>query len=366
MASNTTTQTASVGVSGRAIRQLASKMSGAHVYRSRIYKLLATYTSSKEKIKLTSVYEHQAQRKLQQKDKRGATFFGYLNELTRHANYSPLKALGLLLPKDEVAIIEAHPSDTIGEGFKRASFLALKKQEILAAFTSSMMMPIMAILVGIGTAYYSLSKQVPVYLTMLPEAYWPSIARFLMPLYAMFVSHWPVTVGVLVTVVLWIKLYSLKRPPGGHRRFCDRLPPWTVQRQLQSSMFMTSLGVMLKQGRTLRQSLEAMSEVAPVYLAVYQRQMLALLKANVPVSQVIASDLFDADTRNYLSDFVEKASFPDLLIELGEERLNEMAQNVANLAIIVGSLFIMLAALLNAYIVLAGFSLNQAMIDFYR
>jgi len=362
VASNVTTNAAS----HRAVRRLASTLSGKHLYRSRLYTLLATYTQARNKTQLTTVYEQQAQKKLQQRDELGARLFGYLTELTRQSNLSPLRALSMILPKDEVAIIEAHPSDQLDKGFKRAAFLATKKYEIRAAFTSSLIMPFMALAVGLMTSYYLLSNQVPIYQSALPLDYWPSIAKPMLTLYAIFVTYLPVTVGAIIALIAWIKLYSLPAPPGGHRRFVDPLPPWSVQKRLQASVFLTSLGVLLQQKNTLRAALESLASVSPLYLATFQKRMLRQIEANLPASQIIGSEIFEVETRNYLSDFVDQEGLPELMQQLGEERLNHMAKDIENLSTLTGSLIIMISMLFSMYVTFTGFELNQAMLAYYK
>ncbi len=352
--------------SSNAVRKVASALAGKHQYRSRLYTLLATYTQSRNSTPLTTVFEQQALKKHQQRDKLGAQLFGYLIELTRQSNLSPLAALGTLLPKDEVAIIEAHPSDDLEQGFMRAAFLANKKGEIKAAFTSSLMMPIMTLCIGFLTSYFLLSNQVPVYLSALPIEHWPSSTRPLITLYAIFVTYLPISVGLVVALALWIKFYSLASGPNGHRRYVDRLPPWSIQKRMQASVFLTSLGVLLQQNNTLRASLETLAPVSPTYLATFQQQMLQQIELNVPVSHIMASGIFDVDTQNYLSDFVEQESLPELMQTLGEERLNHMAKDIENLSTLVGTLFIMVSMLLNLYVVGTGFTLSDAMLNFYK
>lgn len=349
------------------LKRLAGQLSSNHLYRTRLYKLLATYTNPRDQVQLTSVFENQMRKKQQQGDKRGEKVFTYLTTLTRQANLSPLEALAVLLPKDEVAIIEAHPSENMQQGFKRAAFLTAKKNDIRAAFTSGMMMPIMALTIGLITTYYQLSNQVPNYLSNLPDLNaWPEIAKPMLTLHKIFVEYVYITISMISLVILWIKQYSLKSPPGGHRVFFDVLPPWSVQKRIQASVFMTSLGVMLQQGNTLRQSLQRLIHVSPVYLATYQQQMLERLQANMPAAEVLHSEIFDVDTRYYFEDYAEREGLPELLQEEGEDQLNAMAKNIENLAIVVGTLFIMLSLGLNMYIAFSGFALNQAMLDYYQ
>lgn len=367
MSSTSAHSTAAVATTNKGLKKVASTLAGRHQYRARLYRLLSTYSTASGKVQLTTVFETQALKKLEQKDRLGAQLFGYLTELTRRSNLSPLQALNALLPSDEVAIIEAHPTENLEQGFKRAAFLANKKNDIHAAFTSSLLMPIMSLVIGFTTAFYLLSNQVPIYTSALPDiSYWPEIARPLLTLHAIFVTYLPFTAGAITGFVLWVRLYSLKAPPGGHRSFFDKLPPWSIQKQMQSSVFLTSLGTMLQQQKTLRESLLSLARVSPTYLAAYQRQMLTKIEANLPVSKIIASDIFDVETRNFLSDFVEKDSLPDLMQDLGKEQLNEMASRIVNLSTIVGTLFIMLSAILNMYIVFSGFALNDAMVTYYR
>lgn len=350
---------------GRARGKLASvtrQLRKNHLRRAMLYQLLRDYVANKSS--LTETFGTLARRKREDRDPMYLVFDALLH-LVRDKNIDVFDALRRLVPADEVLLIESYPSHRMALGFEQARQAAIQRQEISSTMRSTLGLPLMSLTIGFGALYVLLKEQVPLFSSILPIEQWPSSAKGLLWLHTMFVEYLGVTVGLLVLLVLWISLYSLKQPAGGHRRLVDWLPPWSLQRGLQASTFLNALGALVNERVSIVLAVERIQRVAPPYL----RSQLAIVRRrlddNQPPGRALSVDLFDKDTAGYVRDFIEQPSFGETMINLAGEKHKALRQKISGFAVMVGVIIILAVNGINGYVAFTGFQLNQQVKEFY-
>lgn len=344
------------------IARVANRLRKNHAKRAMLYRLLRDYVSNGKA--LTEVFTILAARKRDDRDP-DWVIFATLSHLVRDKNIGVFAALRQLLPADEVLLIEAYPGHVLREGFEQARQLAASKKEIGSAIKSTLALPILSLLIGFGALYILLREQVPLFTSILPIELWDSSSRGILVLYVIFVEQLHVTVAVIAAVVCWVVFYSLRQPAGGHRRYLDRLPPWSIQRDLQATSFLGALGAMFNQRVSLPDAINRISHVAPVYLKSYLLTISERLRQNQKPGRALSVDLFDQETAGYVRDFIDQTTFGETLMTIAIERQQALKQRISAFSMIVGVVIILGINSINAYVAYVGFSLNQQVTEYY-
>jgi type II secretory pathway component PulF len=343
---------------GAVTRQLRKN----HLRRAMLYQLLRDYVANKSS--LTETFETLARRKREDRDPMHLVFDALVH-LVRDRNIDIFDALRRILPADEVLLIESYPSHRMSLGFEQARQAAIQRQEIARTLRSTLGLPLMSLTIGFGALFVLLKEQVPLFRSILPIEQWPSSARGLLWLHTAFVEYLGVTVGLLVVLVLWVSLYSLRQPAGGHRRLVDWMPPWSLQRGLQAATFLNALGALVSERVSIVLAVERIQRVSPPYL----RSQLAIVRRrlddNQPPGRALSVDLFDKDTAGYVRDFIEQPSFSTTMISLAGEQHKALRQRISGFSVMVGVTIILLVNGINGYVAFTGFQLNQQVKEFY-
>jgi type II secretory pathway component PulF len=327
-----------------------------------LYRLLRDYVSNGKA--LTEVFAILAARKRDDKDP-DYVIFETLSHLVRDKNIGVFAALRQLLPVDEVLLIEAYPGHVLREGFEQARQLAESKKEIGSTIKSMLALPVLSLIIGFSTLYILLREQVPLFTSILPVELWDTSSRGVLVLYAVFVDQLHITVAIITAIVCWIVFYSLRQPTGGHRRYLDQLPPWSIQRDLQATSFLGALGAMFNQRVSLPDAVSRIAQVAPVYLKSHLLKVSERLRQNQKPGRALSVDLFDRETSGYIRDFIDRPSFGDTLMTMAVERQKSLKQKITSFSMIIGVVIILAINGINAYVAYTGFSLNQQVKEYY-
>lgn len=328
-----------------------------NVKRSMAYKLFKDYMKAGKSIK--EIIAIQSVRKLEQKDST-APVYAFLNLLISDHNMNPMDAFRQVFPADEVVIIESFPPHKMHEGFERVANMALKKQELKSLFTSSLVLPYMSGFFGIITLYVLLSANYANYSQYITDdAMWPPMAIPFLFLHSVFVENVFLTLGAVVVFTLWVNLFSLKATHHGHRKFFDWLPPWSVQKSIQSSSFLVALGIVIGQRESFVSAVEKIYSVSPVYIRSYLRLVMDRLNQNATVSQALDVGMLDKDTMNYIDDFSESDSFHQILTDVGDDNIENLKKKMEGISLMIGAVVIMSTLTVNAYVTAVGYQLQD-------
>lgn len=344
------------------ITRVSNRLRKNHAKRAMLYRLLRDYVSNGKA--LTEVFAILAARKRDDKDP-DYVIFETLSHLVRDKNIGVFAALRQLLPVDEVLLIEAYPGHVLREGFEQARQLAESKKEIGSTIKSMLALPVLSLIIGFSTLYILLREQVPLFTSILPVELWDTSSRGVLVLYAVFVDQLHITVAIITAIVCWIVFYSLRQPTGGHRRYLDQLPPWSIQRDLQATSFLGALGAMFNQRVSLPDAVSRIAQVAPVYLKSHLLKVSERLRQNQKPGRALSVDLFDRETSGYIRDFIDRPSFGDTLMTMAVERQKSLKQKITSFSMIIGVVIILAINGINAYVAYTGFSLNQQVKEYY-
>jgi len=345
-----------------AVVRVASRLRSNHTQRAMLYRLLRDYVANGKA--MTESFAILAERKREDKEP-DYIIFETLHQLIREKNVGVFAALRQLLPADEISLVEAYPGHLLHEGFEQARLLTEAKRDISGTIKSTLGLPIMSLIIGFAALYMLLREQVPLFTSILPIELWDGSSRGILILYSIFVEHLLITVAFISCIVCWIVFYSLRQPAGGHRRYVDQLPPWSIQRDLQAASFLAALGAMLKQRVSLPDAIKRIQLVSPVYLRSHLLTMSERLKHNLKPGRALSVGLFDRETSGYIRDFIDQPTFPDTLMTMAVERQRTLKIRITSFSLITGIFIILTINSVNAYVAYIGFNLNQQVKEYY-
>ncbi|ODS23566.1 hypothetical protein AB835_08105 [Candidatus Endobugula sertula] len=332
-------------------------------YRVRFYELLKNYVVT-GRMAFPEVFRKLAKRK-RERNNRDAIIFESLKALVDEKNVSVFDALAMMLPREEIMLLESSPREDMSMGFDQLIKLAKSKSDITNAVIVSVGMGFLSIVSGIPSLLFQLSIQVPEYLQILPEEHWPEISHFSLFLYKLLIVHYWV-IPVVIVIIIGFTIYTLSRPSFVLRRTLDILPPWSIQRGIQSSSFMVGLGTLLNQRIAFPSALEKLLSVSPNYMRLHLEKMEERMEENMALEDVIDTGFVPRDRMDYIEDFVDQVSFSRVLLDEGEDEIKKLPGKIKSLMLTMMTLVILTIFGLNIYVSFSGQQVGIAYKEYYE
>ncbi|WP_235424032.1 type II secretion system F family protein [Citrobacter koseri] len=150
------------------------------------------------------------------------------------------------IPEQEAALISAgYQTGKIAESLRNAITLIAGKQRITSTVVGACIYPIMLLSVAITMLNIIAQRLVPELAKISPPENWHGPVAFLANA-ALFIRHYGITLAVSILVLLVLMFVSLPRWTGRWRCYADALPPWSVYRTLQGTVFLLNIASLLK------------------------------------------------------------------------------------------------------------------------
>jgi toxin co-regulated pilus biosynthesis protein E len=168
---------------------------------------------------------------------------------------------------NEITIISA--GETAGDaakGFREAVGLMEKLIEMKRVIVSSSIYPAFLMVALFGIIYGFANFMVPILSDFSPMEQWPASAQDL-GVFTMWVSENVIFVILAVAAFMFAVFKSLPNLRGGIRdKILDRIPPYSLYKEIQAGLFLSSLSTLMKSGMTFANSLEFIESESPPYV----------------------------------------------------------------------------------------------------
>lgn len=154
---------------------------------------------------------------------------------------------------------------TLVEAIRMASDTVQQQNEVTNAIIQGMFYPVVMFSAGLIMLVYIASTVFPNFIAIKPVDQWPGAGQFAVAL-AAFVQHywWAVLLSIFGTYQL-LKFITLNYI-GELRAVIDKAPPFSIYRQVMGARLMETLGLLIRNGVLLKQSLKILQRNAPPYL----------------------------------------------------------------------------------------------------
>lgn len=188
---------------------------------------------------------------------------------------------------------------------------------------------------------------------------WPPIGQQLYAL-ANFIQYWWWFVGFLVLAVIVGTYYMLQNFTGTTRHTIDNMPVLSLYRRLTAARFMETLGLLVTNGVSLRESLQIIHRHAQPYLSWHLMLMeFRLSGGKENIADVLDTQLLNRDDLIRLRVMAKGKGFETALVSLGRRALQRYGQSVSLTVRIFGGGLLCVGALVAAMIVFGIYSVGS-------
>lgn len=150
------------------------------------------------------------------------------------------------IPEQEAALISAgYQTGRISDALRNAITLIDGKSRIITTVIGACIYPALLMSVAIATLNIIAQRLVPELEKISPPENWHGAIAFLADS-AMLLTNYGIEAAVVILVALVAMFISLPRWTGRWRTYADYLPPWSVYRTLQGTVFLLNIASLLK------------------------------------------------------------------------------------------------------------------------
>lgn len=233
---------------------------------------------------------------------------------------------------NEITIISA--SETAGfpsRGFEQCVDLMEKLLEMRSVIISSSIYPGFLMLALFGVIAGFAKGMVPILMDFSDPNSWPSYAQTLKGF-----TTW-ITDNIVFVILFLIALsYVIKRSLGTYTgRFrdqvLDRIPPYSLYKEIQAGLFLSSLSTLLKSGMTFVNSLEFIESEAPKYVKNKIVEVIDNTNEGRSEGEAINID-FIGDIGDDIEDFSMGSDIGTAMAKLGDAVVKEKIEKIKSSA----------------------------------
>lgn len=259
-------------------------------------------------------------------------------------------------PLSEVMLIKAgEKGGTLADAFTNAVQATTAQRTMISTLKSKMAYPTVLLLVLFAMVYMFSTQVIPKLAEMMPPDKWPSMAFKLYEL-SMFVQTKWWTVFVVIGAVVAAVNYSLSRVTGQPRRWMEKVPPWSVYRSFQSSMFLIAISAMMRTGRPLADSVDDIATMANGYVLEHLSKMQRQFKAGAPNGTAMNSGFFDKETGIELEIYGDTSDFSAAMDMIGRTAVENSIASITAASQVANNVSLFFVA---GYVGWAFMSINQ-------
>ena len=213
---------------------------------------------------------------------------------------------------------------------------------------SNMIYPAVLLTLLMLMIYGFASKMLPILSNFSKPETWPSDAQFLANFSTGFVDNaWFILPGL--GFMGWAVFKSLPKWTGPLRYKFDKIPPYSMYRDIESGIFLISMATLMRSGVPLSRALISLQKESSPYVAKEIGEMSERLKTGYPNGEAINTP-FLGSSGDDIEIYGEVADFQDAMYQVGQEGVEKKIEGIKkgsgtlkSVILILVGLFIMLA-----------------------
>ena len=264
------------------------------------------------------------------------------------------------VPPSEAMIIRAgEKSGELSNAFHNAVIATESAQAMKSTIISSMAYPIALLLMLGGLIYMFSTQAVPQLVAVKDPDTWPDMSRSLYDM-SMFVQTkwWAVLlgIGVLGAAITW----SMSRMTGKVRTHFDKIPPWSIYRIFQSSIFMISVSAMMRSGTPIVDSIKEMRSMSNNYVSEHLRLILMKLNAGEPIGKSMNQGFLSKETGIDIEIYGELSDLQKSMERIGAKSIENAIETIKLASAAVKNMVLIGLGFYIAWVYYAFFTLTQS------
>lgn len=259
-------------------------------------------------------------------------------------------------PLSEVMLIKAgEKGGSLADAFENAVQATTAQRAMISTLRSKMTYPAVLLMVLFAMVYMFSTQVIPKLAEMMPPEDWPPMAYKLYGL-SNFVQHQWLSVIIGIAAVFFGVNFTLPRVLGAPRRLMERIPPWSVYRSFQSSMFLIAISAMMKTGRPLSDSVDDIASLANPYVLEHLAKMQVQFKSGAPNGTAMNSGFFDKETGIELEIYGDTSEFSSAMDMIGRTAVENSIAAISTASSVANNISLFFVT---TYVGWAFMSINQ-------
>lgn len=229
---------------------------------------------------------------------------------------------------NELQLIRAgEKSGDLEKSFSMAIKLTLRLKEIKSRIIKETAYPIVLFIMAIVMMYgLSVSIMPALIETSNPEN-WPQMSKNLY-LTTNFIRDNIFFIIIILIVLFFSISYSMGKLKGDIRKKLDKIPPYKLYKDIQSSIFLISLSTLLNAQVSLKESILNLKKQANPYLETKLNEMIKRIDKGYEPGQSINTE-FMGSIGSDIQIYSKAADFENAMLELGEEAMEEKLESIS-------------------------------------
>lgn len=242
------------------------------------------------------------------------------------------KVLADWAPPGEAMIIQSgERSGDLSSAFHNAIMITESSRNMKSALTNAMSYPTLLLLVLFGLIYMFSTQAVPTLASVLSPDKWPDVSKKLYYLSNFVANYWWAVLCAIATFCVFSS-YSIPRLTGSIRRFLDYVPPWSLYKSFQSSVFLVSMAAMMATGTPLVDSIKALQEFSNRFINFHLKRMLLRMDAGRPVGEALNSGFFNKEMGVDIEVYGSVANIQDAMNQIGRSSIEDGIESITKIA----------------------------------
>ena len=241
-----------------------------------------------------------------------------------HEGVKLAKVMQPFFPASEVMMIASgENSGNYKEGFERAIFVDESATQMKMALFEALTYPVLLLIAECVMFYMIASLLVPILIGIRPVAEWPTLSVLLYYI-ATFVQTFGVAAAIALVVGTALTIGTFDKWTGRIRRILDdAIPPWTIYREFQGSMFMINLSALTTNDMPIDEAYKKNIEHATPWLKHHLVKSYRMLRDGASSAAAMNTGLFSQEALDELDDADTDGSLESALGEMGEDEVKQ-------------------------------------------
>lgn len=258
-------------------------------------------------------------KKLNKNDVRVLAIDDWLSRMDKGDAFS--QALKGWSPSSEIMLLRSgETGDSLVEAFESAITGTEAIKRIKDTLVAQSTYPLILLIALFGIILFYAFTVIPELALLDDPENWPSSPRAFHDM-SMFVKDYYYIVFSILGILAIVVSTSMGRFTGFLRKYFDKMPPWSIYKSFQSSVFLISLSAMLRSGIPLLTAIEELSSQSGKYTKSFMDKMIVDMKRSMSNGEVLNNGFLDTEIGIDVEIFSETSDFATAMDEVGREAI---------------------------------------------
>lgn len=269
------------------------------------------------------------------------------------------EALAPWVPPSEAMIIQGgEKSGNLQQSFMNAIKITESAARMKSTIVGEISYPFILLCMLSGLIYMFSTQAIPELTTVLPPENWPPVSQKLYHMSKFVEEKWWLVVGIFFGF-LFISFKTLDVLTGPVRNIVNRIPPWSIYKTFQSSVFLISTSAMMSTGTPIVDAMVRLKKMSPKYVSKEIEKILREVDKGTEVGESMNSGFLDRDTGIDVSIYGKVANLQDALDSIGSDAIENGIVKIKGVAGMLKNLVLFGVAAYIGWVYYAFYTLTQ-------